>query len=374
MEINNNDGRSKVIAYYLPQFYPCDFNDKWYGKGFTEWTNVGKAKPLYHGHYQPKVPADLGYYDLRIPEVAEKQVELAREAGVFGFAYWHYWWSGKRLLDMPAERMLKTMKPDFPFMFAWANESWYRKLWDTDTKKDTLIMEQTYPGEEDNRAHFEYCLPFFKDKRYITFDGKPIFFIYKPLKFENIKELITQWNKWIKEAGVADSFYWMAMSETTDEEFNKIKSLGFDCVSFMHTGCRMGASVEKNDLSHALFSLRIRMDYLLKRPLMLDYRNIVHTVWVERFDSREDVAPMIIPNWDHTARSGMKGYVFTHSTPALFEKMARYVLGKVKSKKNKMVMLKSWNEWAEGNYMEPDLKFGHGYIDALNKAVETTIE
>ena len=221
MEINNNDGRAKVIAYYLPQFYPCEFNDKWYGKGFTEWTNVGKANKLFRGHYQPKVPADLGYYDLRLPDVAEKQVELAKEAGIFGFAYWHYWWAGKRLLDMPAERMLKTMKPDFPFMFAWANESWYKKLWDTDTKKDTLIMEQTYPGEEDNRDHFEYCLPFFKDKRYITFDGRPVFFIYRPLKFEHLKDFITQWNTWIKEEGVADSFYWMAMSENKDEDFEQ---------------------------------------------------------------------------------------------------------------------------------------------------------
>ena len=164
------------------------------------------------------------------------------------------------------------------------------------------------------------------------------------------------------------------MSETTDEEFNRIRELGFDCVSFMHTGCRMGASVEKNDLKHVLYYMKVRMNYLLKRPLMFDYRRIVHSVWVERFDCREDVAPMIIPNWDHTARSGMKGYVFTHSTPSLFEKMAKYVLGKVKCKKNEIVMLKSWNEWAEGNYMEPDLKFGHGYIDALHKAVEANIE
>lgn len=373
MELNNNDGRAKVISYYLPQFYPCEFNDKWYGNGFTEWTNVGKAKPLYSGHYQPKVPADLGYYDLRLSEVAEKQVMLARKAGVFGFAYWHYWWSGKRLLDMPAERMLKTQNPDFPFMFAWANESWYRKLWDNDTTKDTLIMEQTYPGEEDNLEHFEYCLPFFKDKRYITFNGRPVFLIYKPLKFEGIKSFMAQWNTLIKESGVADSFYWMAMSETTDEEFNRIKSLGFDCVTFMHTGCRMGANVEKKDWKHALYSLKVRLHYLLKRPLTLNYRKIVNSVWVDRFDSREDVAPMLIPNWDHTARSGTKGYVFANSTPALFEKMSMNVLGKVRDKKNKMVMLKSWNEWAEGNYMEPDLRFGHGYIDAMRKAVDTNI-
>lgn len=370
MEINNNDGRAKIIAYYLPQFYPCDFNDYWYGSGFTEWTNVGKAKPMFHGHYQPKLPADLGYYDLRLPEVAEKQVSLAHEAGIFGFAYWHYWWAGKRLLDMPAERMLKSHKPDFPFMFAWANESWYKKLWDTDTKKDTLIMEQTYPGEYDNRAHFEYCLPFFKDKRYLTFNGCPMFLIYKPLKFESITDFISQWDTWIREEGVADSFYWMAMSENKDEDFNQIKSLGFDCVNFMHTGCRMGAPVENNDIKHILFSFRIRLNKLLKRPLILDYRKIINSVWVNHFDSREDVAPVLIPNWDHTARSGKKGYLFTHSTPALFERMSMIVLGNVMKKRNKIVMLKSWNEWAEGNYMEPDLKYGHGYITALHKALD----
>lgn len=370
MEINNNDGRAKVIAYYLPQFYPFEFNDKWYGKGFTEWTNVGKAKPLFHGHYQPKVPADLGYYDLRLPETAEKQAALAQEAGIFGFAYWHYWWAGKRLLNMPAERMLETMRPNFPFMFAWANESWYKKLWDTDTKKDTLIMEQTYPGEDDNRMHFEYCLPFFKDKRYITFDGRPVFFIYKPLKFKAVQDFMAQWNSWVREEGVADSFYWMAMSENKNEEYELIKSTGFNCVNFMHTGCRMGAPVEKDDMKHMFYSMKIRFNNLIRRPLIFDYRKIVNSVWIEHFDRREDVAPVLIPNWDHTARSGTKGFVFKNSTPERFEAMAMKVLGKVREKENKIVMLKSWNEWAEGNYMEPDLKYGHGYIEALRKAVE----
>ena len=371
MEINNYDGRAKVIAYYLPQFYPCEFNDKWYGKGFTEWTNVGKAKPLFKGHYQPKVPADLGYYDLRLPEVAEKQAILAREAGVFGFAYWHYWWAGKRLLDMPAERMLTTMKPDFPFMFAWANENWYKKQWDTDTRKDTLIMEQTYPGLEDNRAHFEYCLPFFKDKRYITFDGKPVFFIYKPLKFEHLNEFISQWNCWIKEEGLADSFYWMAMCENRFEEFNQIISMGFDCVNFSHGGRRIGIPTDEKGLSHYIFSLRIRLARLLKTPMRYDYRKIVDTIWVDEFDKREDVSPVLIPNWDHTARSGIKGYVFTHNSPDVFERLATKVIEHVQEKNNKIIMLKSWNEWAEGNYMEPDLKYGKQYIEILGRVVET---
>lgn len=370
MEINNKDGKAKIIAYYLPQFYPCEFNDKWYGKGFTEWTNVGKAKSLFAGHYQPKVPADLGYYDLRVPEVAEKQAELARESGVFGFAYWHYWWAGKMLLNMPAERMLETLKPDFPFMFAWANENWFKKLWDKDVKKDTLIMEQTYPGEEDNRAHFEYCLPFFKDKRYLTFDGKPMFLIYHPLNFPEVKSFIQQWDKWIKIEGVADSFYWMACAKDGGEYENTV-SLGFDAVNFSVGGERKGQRVYDNKFSigYWMYSLKWHLNQLLSKPSTFDYNTIIKTIWVDEYDSKENVIPTVIPNWDHTPRSGSKGDVFIDATPNNFYKLAYNVLSKVRKKGNKIVMLKSWNEWAEGNYMEPDIRFGKGFIEALNKAI-----
>ena len=375
MEINNGDGRAKVIAYYLPQFYPCEFNDKWYGPGFTEWTNVGKAKPLFRGHYQPKVPADLGYYDLRVPEVAEKQAELAREAGVFGFAYWHYWWAGKMLLNMPAERMLKTLKPSFPFMFAWANENWFKKLWDKDTGKDTLIMEQTYPGEEDNLSHFNYCLPFFKDNRYLYYDGKPMFLIYHPLSFPDVQAFIKQWNNLIKEAGVAESFYWMAVASNNAEDFEKLKELGFDCVNFQIGNQRKGIpsnNAKNYSRYHLIQSFR---HYVLRQPSLVDYRIMINTIWQEQYDSRDDVAPVIIPQWDHSPRSGLRAAsIYVNATPSNFEKLAINVLSRVKKKKNKIVMLKSWNEWAEGNFMEPDLKYGRGFIEALGKAVESTKE
>lgn len=376
MEVNNKDEKAKVIAYYLPQFYPCEFNDKWYGKGFTEWTNVGKAEPLFHGHYQPKVPADLGYYDLRVPEVAEKQAELAKEAGVFGFAYWHYWWAGKMLLNMPAERMLQTLKPDFPFMFAWANENWFKKLWDKDAKKDTLIMEQTYPGEKDNESHFNYCLPFFKDKRYLTYDGKPMFLIYHPLNFPEVKSFMQQWDSLIKKAGVADGFYWMACAKNNDSEYEQLVALGFDAINFLVGEQRIGQNTfcAKKSLAYWVYSLKWHFNQLRKRPAIFDYNKIIDSIWIEKYDRNENVIPSIIPNWDHTPRSGSRGNVFINTSPQNFEKLCKNVLSKVCQKSNKLVMLKSWNEWAEGNYMEPDLKYGKGFINALHKVILETKE
>lgn len=371
MEINNNDGLAKVIAFYLPQFFPNDFNDKWYGKGYTEWTNVGKAKPLFKGHYQPHVPADLGYYDLRVPEVAEQQAELAREGRVFGFAYWHYWWDGKMLLNEPGERMLKTGKPDFPFMFAWANENWYKKTWSKDKKDDKLIMEQTYPGEADNKAHFDYCLPFFKDKRYITFDGRPVFLIYRPLYYDKVTEFINQWNQLIKEAGVADSFYFVAMQyNPTEIELLKVK--GFDCVTPQHN-LRTPIAWE-TPLEHLRAGIQRYMGEYMNKLRTVDYSKYPQTVWKDEIDSREDIAPQIIPNWDNTPRAGKRGLVYKNATPENFRKAVDVVMNGIKQKHNKMIFLKSWNEWAEGNYMEPDLFFGHGYLKALAKAIDNNIE
>jgi len=366
MELNNKDNLAKVLAFYLPQFFPNEFNNKWYGIGYTEWTNVGKAKPLYRGHYQPHVPADLGYYDLRVPEVAEQQAELAREAGVFGFAYWHYWWDGKMLLNEPCERMLRTGKPDFPFMFAWANESWYKKLWNKDKLGDELIMEQTYPGEEDNRKHFEYCLPFFMDKRYIAFDGRPIFLIYRPFSFDAVTDFMNQWNDWIKEKGVADSFYFVGM-QYNPSEIEKLKGLGFDCVTPQHS-LRTPMAWE-TPLEHLRAGLQRYMGEYLNVLRTVDYSKYPKTVWKEDIDSREDIAPQLIPNWDNTPRAGRRGIVYKNSTPEVFGKAAEVVMRCVQCKRNKLVFLKSWNEWAEGNYMEPDLKYGKGYIEALGRAV-----
>ena len=173
--------KPRVIAFYLPQFYPFPENDEWWGKGFTEWTSVGKAKPLYRGHYQPKIPADLGYYDLRVASVREEQAKLAKEAGIEGFLYWHYWFgNGKRLMWEVFDEVLKTGNPDFPFCLGWANHSWYAKNWNKSATKgaDKLLIEQRYYGEKDYRMHFDYVINAFKDPRYLKEDGKPIFYIF----------------------------------------------------------------------------------------------------------------------------------------------------------------------------------------------------
>lgn len=370
MEINNNDGKAKILAYYLPQFEPNELNDKWYGKGFTEWTNVGKAKPLFRGHYQPKVPADLGYYDLRIPEVAINQAQLAKEAGVFGFAYWHYWWNGDMELNKPAERMLNNPNVDLPFCFAWANENWYKKLWDKNAE-NILLKEQTYPGEEDNIAHFNYCLPFFKDNRYITYNGRPVFYIYNASIFPGVDKFIKQWNRLIKQSGVADSFYFVGLLRT-NKDFDLYKSWGFDCIT-PQQNTRMGDDIStfKNHFRVSLIGHFKKLFGILDRK---DYRKFIKYGFDKQLDSREDIAPQLFPNWDNTPRAKDLGVVYMHCNPPTWEKAARVVLEGVRSKKNKLVFLKSWNEWAEGNYMEPDLKFGKQYIEVLGRVVEETKE
>ncbi|MBR1455274.1 MAG: glycoside hydrolase family 99-like domain-containing protein, partial [Lachnospiraceae bacterium] len=194
--------KARVIAFYLPQFHPTPENDKFWGKGFTEWTNVAKAKPLFKGHHQPHIPADLGFYDLRMPEVRDAQAKLARDAGIEGFCYWHYWFgNGKQFLQKIFDEVVESGKPDFPFCVGWANHSWNNKNWvNTPTfSKDYYIAEQTYPGAEDNEKHFYSLLKAFKDPRYIKVDGKLLFYIFAPLKFPNVSAFISQWNELAKK-------------------------------------------------------------------------------------------------------------------------------------------------------------------------------
>lgn len=363
---NNNP---HIIAFYLPQYHPTPHNNEWWGEGFTEWTNVAKAKRLYPGHYQPKVPADLGFYDLRLPEVRKKQAELAKEAGVSGFCYYHYWFgNGRQELEIPFKQVVESGEPDFPFCLCWANESWSRKFWNKDGSlaDSQLLIEQVYPGETDIRKHFETLLSAFIDSRYIKIEGKPLFVVYRPLAYQDLPNMICIWNDLARENGLP-GFYFVGYTLDVESEYDSIKALGVDAVC----SCRM----RRHKIGTMAWLVRKLLSLITHMPELYNYRKVYPTLIGKEEAEREDVFPTLMPNWDHTPRSGANGYLFTNSTPELFKKHVVDVLSKIsgKPKEKQICFLKSWNEWGEGNYMEPDLRYGKGYIKALREALESII-
>lgn len=359
--------KARVIAFYLPQYHPIPENDENWGKGFTEWTNVAKAKPLYRGHYQPRIPADLGFYDLRIPEIREAQAGMAYNAGIEGFMYWHYWFGGKLLLEKPAEWLLKTGKPNYPFCFGWANHEWSTATWTKGVKKKEkkIIAEMIYPGTNDNKAHFNYCLPFFKDPRYITIDGKPLFMIYLPEQFKGLSVFMEEWKKWALEAGLKGIFFFACNST-----YENAKAMGFDAY------CYNNKEYAKNNARGGYFFDKLTKIYrtILGKPKnVYDYSRIVSALHPE-ITRKEDCFPIITPGYDHTARRGKDALIFDNATPEAFRKHVIHALEIVKDKQSehKIIFLQSWNEWGEGNYVEPDIKWGHQFLDVLKE--ELTIQ
>lgn len=362
----------KILAYYLPQFHPFKENDEWWGKGFTEWTNVGKARPLFKGHYQPKVPADLGYYDLRLPIIREQQAELAKEAGITGFCYWHYWFgNGKRLIPEVFDEVLNSGYPDFSFCLAWANHSWYAKNWNADgTTTNKLLMEQTYPGLEDAKMHFDYLLKAFNDPRYIKVDDKPLLLIFDPVMIPNL--YIDLFKQWTISAGFK-GLYLVGNISRPDLYKETLLEKGFEAVTYQRLGGSSNILLKKMGRfgrGYLKMWKKIKGFILNMPPNITDYKKYYPMLIDKEIDSAEDVIPTLIPNWDHTPRSGWNGSLFINATPEIFRLHCDNMVDLVNKKKNKIVFLKSWNEWGEGNYMEPDLKYGKGYIRALSDALK----
>ncbi len=357
----------RFVALYLPQYHPIPENDEWWGKGFTEWVNVAKARPLYRGHKQPHIPSDLGFYDLRLPEIREQQADLAREAGIEAFCYWHYWFgNGRQLLERPFTEVVHSGKPDFPFCLAWANHSWYQKLWSQDGKgKDKLLIEQTYPGDDDYIAHFNALLPAFQDKRYFKVDDKLFFAIFSPLGFPDLEHFIAMWRDLARKNGLND-FYFVAQDFDSRNK-QEILSKGVDAIYNSDTF----------NIHHHLSKFKKAMHWLerqyLHRPTVFDYKDAIKYMVIDDCRHR-DVIPCISPNWDHSPRSGSNAIILKNATPALFKRIAKRAIeiSKDKPESEQIIMIKSWNEWGEGNYMEPDLEFGHGFITALREAIEET--
>lgn len=379
--------KARVIAFYLPQFHPIPENDKWWGKGFTEWTNVAKAKPLFKGHYQPHIPADLGFYDLRLPEVREQQAQMAREAGIEGFCYWHYWFShDQKLLERPFQEVLQSGKPDFPFCLGWANHSWTNKSWEAGTRKqkEMTLMEMVY-NEDEYRKHFYDVLPAFKDHRYITVDDKPLFLIWSPTDLPSAQTFIQLWQQLAKENGL-NGVHFVGIQQNIVNStirfkdlllkriphqaptlYNHLLNQGFDAINSRGYN---RADLYSRTLWDIIFrSIAIRFfNYF---PISkCDQRKINQWLYTQE-DTQENVYPTIIPNWDRSPRSGKKARIYTNSTPDVFAQQVDMALNLVKDKQpeHQIIFLMSWNEWAEGNYVEPDLKYGHGFLNALSNKI-----
>lgn len=347
----------RAIAFYLPQFHPIPENDAWWGTGFTEWTNVAKARPLFRGHYQPHVPADLGFYDLRLPETRLAQAELAKAHGIAGFCYWHYWFDGRRLLERPFTEVLRSGKPDFPFCLGWANESW-TGAWHG--APDRVLLEQAYPGPRDEEAHFHAVAEAFFDERYLTIDGKPIFYIYKPQQLPEPQRFVEHWQNLAAKAGL-QGIYFIGEDVYIDENPWDPKRNGFDAVVPNTPGVAILRLSRKNTPRHIFFRILSRF---FGYPNIYDYRDFVDVNHVE-MSNDYDFYPCVLPIWDNTPRSGANGNVLVNSTPELFRLQLQRAIRQVAERPldKRVIFVKSWNEWAEGNYLEPDNRNGTAYLD-----------
>lgn len=355
----------KLIAFHLPQFHRIPQNDAWWGEGFTEWTNVKKSLPRYRGHQQPSVPLGGHYYDLSDPSAREWQAHIARHFGIGGFCYYHYWFRGQQLLQKPCEEILASGKPDFPFCFSWANETWTR-TWDGGTR--SVLMQQDYGVEDDWRDHFNYLLPFFRDPRYITHHGCPLFLIYRSHLIPNLAEMITCWNRWaIAEGLLGISF---------------VKTL--TCFDARPARTPFSASVHFEPwlTSRRHTPIHRRLDLLKQRGVirLANYfgcnRTFVHSydeIWrdILRRSYGVNDFPGAFVGWDNTPRLGPRSLIVAGSSPEKFGTFMHRLLKIAIRDGSPFVFVNAWNEWAEGAYLEPDERHGYAYLECLAAAINS---
>jgi len=347
----------KVIAFYLPQFHPFPENDRWWGRGFTEWTNVSKAVPQFLGHYQPRLPGELGFYDLRLPEIMARQFELAKLYGLNGFCFHYYWFAGKRLLERPIETLLAQKGPefDFPFCLCWANENWTRR-WDG--AESDVLMKQSH-DRQDHENVFDDLSRYLKDPRYIRVDGKPMIVVYRPSIIPNIAEMVEIWREKATRAGLPGIY----LVATTAFGFDNPREVGFDAlVQFPPHAISTGEINANVELLNPVFEGRI-----------YDYADTVESVLGELRSNDEASKdrvyfPGVMTAWDNEARKPGRGHVFHNATPKLFHRWFEKACDWSKEHNRlgeRFVFVNAWNEWAEGTYLEPDRKMGYAYLSAI---------
>jgi hypothetical protein len=357
-----NTKKLRALGVVLPQFHPIPENDEWWGKGFTEWTNVAKAKPRFRGHYQPHIPADLGFYDLRLEEARVAQAELAKKYGIYGFCYYHYWFHGKQLLERPVNEIVASGKPDFPFCLCWANEPWGRN-WDGQYKD--VIQAQEY-SKNDHMNHIKYLLEIFKDKRYIKINGRPLFIVYKIGTIPNVKEMVEMWNAEAKNAGFERGLYSLGVSRW--DFLDNPNTFGFE-----------GSWDFLRSVLHVKPNLVYRICRKLKKMTGLYTDEIIpYNVCVKNAFAKIDEKPLwkiypeICPGWDNSPRRKTDAIIVKNSSPELYEKWLANTCEKFEpySEEENFIFLNAMNEWAEGNHLEPDLKWGLKYLEATKRVLE----
>jgi lipopolysaccharide biosynthesis protein len=362
---------ARAIAFYLPQFHRVPENDEWWGRGFTEWHKVAAARPLFLGHYQPHVPADLGFYDLRLADARKDQAALAREYGVHGFCYWHYWFHGRRLLERPLDEVRASLQPDFPFCLCWVNENWTRR-WDGHDAE--ILVEQRY-SPEDDLEHIRWLAEVFRDPRYLRVDGKPLFLVYRATRMPDALRTTTVWRDEARRLGIGELH--LCRVESFPDENGDPSRCGFDAaVEFQPDWSNLtrdlcvgplaltGGSGELTALTDGFDGGQLGAVY--------DYGAVVEKMLAKPTPAYRRY-PCVTPSWDNSARRGRldRSVVFDGATPELYERWLRGVVSRAisSSESPPLIFLNAWNEWAEGNHLEPDQRFGRAFLDATRRVL-----
>ena len=356
----------KLIAFYLPQYHEINENNMWWGKGFTDWTNVKKALPLYKNHRQPRVPYNENYYDLTDPAAQEWQSELATRYGIGGFCYYHYWFGGKPLLEKPMENMLKNRRIKIPFCVSWANEPWTRS-WDGGNKK--ILINQEYGGETDWEKHFNYLLPFFSDPRYITIDDKPVFLIYRYSSIKNSGQMLDFFQRSAKNSGlkglhIVSTIHGRSLKKIDGpliDAFARFEPMYTLIHSFPFL-FRLRRFFKRNILGKAF----MKMDKFYPGLRNIDY-DIINKK-IEKglpFKTGKPIYSGAFTGWDNTPRRGREGLIMEGEGADKFKGYFERALDKAIEKNESLFFINAWNEWAEGAYLEPDTDNGYAYLEAV---------
>jgi lipopolysaccharide biosynthesis protein len=345
-----NSCKSRLIAFYLTQFHPTPENDLWWGKGFTEWTNVTKAKPLFEGHYQPHLPSDLGFYDLRVRETRHEQISMAKQYGIDGFCYHYYWFSGKRILHRPLDDMLADSESDMPFCLCWANENWSRR-WDAADHE--ILIAQKYSSEDD-LEFIKSLVPFFKDKRYIRVDDKLFLIVYRPQHLPYPRKTAALWRGFCQNSGLGELHICAALTHG-NEDYSRF---GFDS----------GVEFPPHNLHTANINKQIKF-YAPFRGNLMKYAEIAQS-YLDKKYSTPRVFKGVFPSWDNTARVKERALIVLDGTPENYEYWLASTIDLVAAsdKGGEMIFINAWNEWAEGCHLEPDRTFHHGFLQATRNA------